>query len=189
MCVLKSIYPCCLKKNKTKHTAQLKTLIAGPFPVLCLMIGSVVTRLVPDEAPPVNITGFEGLTRDEQRVLVASSVTFLAGIMQVKLIYCTQQQLWLWVSLSMKRVIYVSHFSLIISCTKIWTWTHVTIIWWQGGSKTLWTTSKVASHILKTKFERQNIFHPAAFDSILVDFWNLLGKGPTFIESVLKRRC
>lgn len=47
------------------------------------MIGSVVTRLVPDEGPPVNITGFEGLTRDEQRVLVASSVTFLAGLMQV----------------------------------------------------------------------------------------------------------
>lgn len=59
------------------------SLFAGPFPVLCLMIGSVVTRLVPDEGPPVNITGFEGLTRDEQRVLVASSVTFLAGIMQV----------------------------------------------------------------------------------------------------------
>ncbi|XP_040004354.1 chloride anion exchanger-like [Xiphias gladius] len=55
----------------------------GPFPVLCLMIGSVVTRLVPDEGPPANITGFEGLTSDEQRVLVASSVTFLAGIMQL----------------------------------------------------------------------------------------------------------
>uniref|UniRef100_A0AAQ4RNV3 STAS domain-containing protein n=1 Tax=Gasterosteus aculeatus aculeatus TaxID=481459 RepID=A0AAQ4RNV3_GASAC len=55
----------------------------GPFPVLCLMIGSVVTRLVPDEGLPHNITGFEGLTRDEQRVLVASSVTFLAGIMQL----------------------------------------------------------------------------------------------------------
>ncbi|XP_071393113.1 chloride anion exchanger-like [Centroberyx affinis] len=55
----------------------------GPFPVLCLMIGSVVTRLVPDEGPPANITGFEGLTRDEQRVMVASSVTFLTGIMQL----------------------------------------------------------------------------------------------------------
>ncbi|XP_015255622.1 PREDICTED: chloride anion exchanger [Cyprinodon variegatus] len=55
----------------------------GPFPVLCLMIGSVVTRLVPDEGPAANITGFEGLTRDEQRVLVASSITFLAGIMQL----------------------------------------------------------------------------------------------------------
>lgn len=55
----------------------------GPFPVLCLMIGSVVTRLVPDDGPPANITGFEGLTRDEQRVLVASSVSFLVGIMQL----------------------------------------------------------------------------------------------------------
>nr|XP_019955396.1 PREDICTED: chloride anion exchanger [Paralichthys olivaceus] len=55
----------------------------GPFPVLCLMIGSVVTRLVPDEGPAYNITGFDGLTMDEQRVLVASSVTFLAGIMQL----------------------------------------------------------------------------------------------------------
>ncbi|TKS91044.1 Chloride anion exchanger [Collichthys lucidus] len=55
----------------------------GPFPVLCLMIGSVVTRLVPDEGPPANITGFEGLNTDEQRVLVASSVTFLVGIMQL----------------------------------------------------------------------------------------------------------
>ncbi|XP_047245612.1 chloride anion exchanger-like isoform X2 [Girardinichthys multiradiatus] len=55
----------------------------GPFPVLCLMIGSVVTRLVPDEGPAANITGFEGLTRDEQRVLVASSLAFLTGIMQL----------------------------------------------------------------------------------------------------------
>lgn len=48
------------------------------------MIGTVVTRLVPDEGPAANITGFEGLTKDEQRVLVASSVTFLVGIMQVR---------------------------------------------------------------------------------------------------------
>lgn len=56
---------------------------SGPFPVLCLMIGSVVTRLVPDDGPPANITGFEGLEREQQRVLVASSVTFLVGLMQV----------------------------------------------------------------------------------------------------------
>ncbi|XP_022077806.1 chloride anion exchanger [Acanthochromis polyacanthus] len=55
----------------------------GPFPVLSLMIGSAVTRLVPDDGPAMNITGFEGLTMDEQRVLVASSVTFLAGIIQL----------------------------------------------------------------------------------------------------------
>ncbi|XP_029019300.1 chloride anion exchanger-like [Betta splendens] len=55
----------------------------GPFPVLCLMIGSVVTRLVPDEGLPMNITGFEGLSKDEQRVMVAYSVTFSTGIMQL----------------------------------------------------------------------------------------------------------
>ncbi|KAL3048590.1 hypothetical protein OYC64_007192 [Pagothenia borchgrevinki] len=55
----------------------------GPFPVLSLMIGSVVTRLVPDVGPPANITGFEGLSMDDQRVLVASSLTFLVGIMQL----------------------------------------------------------------------------------------------------------
>ncbi|XP_047431451.1 chloride anion exchanger-like [Mugil cephalus] len=56
----------------------------GPFPVLCLMIGSVVTRLVPDEGPAAfNTSKFEGLTQDEQRVLVASSVTLLVGIMQL----------------------------------------------------------------------------------------------------------
>ncbi|XP_041819633.1 chloride anion exchanger-like [Chelmon rostratus] len=55
----------------------------GPFPVLCLMIGSVVTRLVPDDGVAANITGFEDLSRDEQRVLVASSVTFLVGLMQL----------------------------------------------------------------------------------------------------------
>uniref|UniRef100_A0A8C4ZHX3 Solute carrier family 26 member 3, tandem duplicate 2 n=1 Tax=Gadus morhua TaxID=8049 RepID=A0A8C4ZHX3_GADMO len=55
----------------------------GPFPVLCLMIGSVVTRLVPDEGPPMNITGFEGLSRDDQRVLVASSASFMVGLMQL----------------------------------------------------------------------------------------------------------
>ncbi|KAM3587318.1 uncharacterized protein V6R79_001916 [Siganus canaliculatus] len=55
----------------------------GPFPVLCIMIGTVVTRIVPDDGPAVNITGFEGLSIDDQRVLVASSVSFLVGIMQL----------------------------------------------------------------------------------------------------------
>ncbi|XP_039647209.1 chloride anion exchanger-like isoform X2 [Perca fluviatilis] len=53
------------------------------FPVLSLMVGAVVTRLVPENGPPANITGFEGLTPDQQRVLVASSVTFLMGIFQL----------------------------------------------------------------------------------------------------------
>lgn len=66
---------------------------SGAFPVLSLMVGAVVTRLVPDEGPPANITGFEGLTMDQQRALVSASLTFLVGIFQVcmhKLTYDTQ---------------------------------------------------------------------------------------------------
>ncbi|XP_041834099.1 chloride anion exchanger-like [Melanotaenia boesemani] len=55
----------------------------GSFPVLSLMVGAVVTRLVPENGSPANITDFEGLTQDQQRVLVASSVTFLMGIFQL----------------------------------------------------------------------------------------------------------
>nr|XP_046234750.1 chloride anion exchanger-like [Scatophagus argus] len=58
-------------------------LSVGSFPVLSLMVGAVVTRLVPEDGPPANITGFEGLTQDQQRVLVASSMTFLMGIFQL----------------------------------------------------------------------------------------------------------
>lgn len=46
-------------------------------------MGAVVTRLVPDEGPAVNITAFEGLSIEQQRVLVASSVTFVMGAFQV----------------------------------------------------------------------------------------------------------
>lgn len=42
-----------------------------------------MTRLVPEKGQPANITDFEGLTPEQQRVLVASSVTFLVGIFQV----------------------------------------------------------------------------------------------------------
>ncbi|XP_060745503.1 solute carrier family 26 member 3, tandem duplicate 2 [Tachysurus vachellii] len=55
----------------------------GAFPVLSLMIGSVVTRLVPDDGPPANITGFDGLTMDQQRAIVSASLTFLIGIFQL----------------------------------------------------------------------------------------------------------
>lgn len=62
----------------------------GSFPVLSLMVGAVVTRLVPldeTQANVTNIPGFEGLTLDQKRVLVASSMTFLVGIFQVELIW------------------------------------------------------------------------------------------------------
>uniref|UniRef100_A0A674MVE9 Solute carrier family 26 member 3 n=1 Tax=Takifugu rubripes TaxID=31033 RepID=A0A674MVE9_TAKRU len=58
----------------------------GSFPVLSLMVGAVVTRLVPldeTQANVTNIPGFEGLTLDQKRVLVASSMTFLVGIFQL----------------------------------------------------------------------------------------------------------
>lgn len=55
----------------------------GSFPVLSLMVGAVVTRLVPDEGNPAPIPAFMNLTQDQQRVLVASSVTFLMGILQL----------------------------------------------------------------------------------------------------------
>ncbi|KAL6460032.1 hypothetical protein MHYP_G00317910 [Metynnis hypsauchen] len=62
-------------------------LSVGPFPVLSMMIGDVVLRLVPDEPTeaPFNITGFEGMTLTDKRVVVASSVTFLMGIFQLGL--------------------------------------------------------------------------------------------------------
>ncbi|XP_051748130.1 solute carrier family 26 member 3 [Ctenopharyngodon idella] len=58
-------------------------LSVGAFPILSLMVGAVVTRLVPDEGPSANITGFEGLSMEQQRVLVASSVTFVMGAFQL----------------------------------------------------------------------------------------------------------
>ncbi|XP_061107819.1 chloride anion exchanger-like [Conger conger] len=61
----------------------------GSFPVLSLMVGTVVTRIVPGESPEANITttitipGFEGLSLEQQRVVVAASVTFLMGVFQL----------------------------------------------------------------------------------------------------------
>uniref|UniRef100_A0A3B4A1R0 STAS domain-containing protein n=1 Tax=Periophthalmus magnuspinnatus TaxID=409849 RepID=A0A3B4A1R0_9GOBI len=55
----------------------------GSFPVLSLMVGAVVTRLVPEDGPPAMIPAFTNLTQDQQRVLVASSITFLMGIIQL----------------------------------------------------------------------------------------------------------
>ena len=56
----------------------------GPFPVLSLMVGGVVTRLVPDGAAG-NGTAVNTSAIDEQRVMVAASVTFLSGIFQLLL--------------------------------------------------------------------------------------------------------
>ncbi|KAL6460031.1 hypothetical protein MHYP_G00317900 [Metynnis hypsauchen] len=61
----------------------LVAILQGAFPVLSLMVGAVVTRLVPDEGSPVNITGLEGLTMNEQRAIVSASLTCLVGIFQL----------------------------------------------------------------------------------------------------------
>uniref|UniRef100_A0A8B9NTR8 Solute carrier family 26 member 3 n=1 Tax=Apteryx owenii TaxID=8824 RepID=A0A8B9NTR8_APTOW len=59
----------------------------GPFPVLSLMVGGAVVRLVPDDFT-VNGTLVNISRIDEERVIVAASVTFLAGILQVGVCPC-----------------------------------------------------------------------------------------------------
>ncbi|NXG84620.1 S26A3 protein, partial [Stercorarius parasiticus] len=56
----------------------------GPFPVLSLMVGGVVTRLVPDDSA-ANSTSTNISSIDEERVMVAASVTFLSGVFQLLL--------------------------------------------------------------------------------------------------------
>uniref|UniRef100_A0A8C7A206 Solute carrier family 26 member 3 n=1 Tax=Nothoprocta perdicaria TaxID=30464 RepID=A0A8C7A206_NOTPE len=56
----------------------------GPFPVLSLMVGGAVVRLVPDDYT-VNGTLANASQIDKERVIVAASVTFLAGIWQLLL--------------------------------------------------------------------------------------------------------
>uniref|UniRef100_A0A8C6ZXL5 Solute carrier family 26 member 4 n=1 Tax=Nothoprocta perdicaria TaxID=30464 RepID=A0A8C6ZXL5_NOTPE len=65
----------------------------GPFPVVSLMVGSVVLSMAPDDnflidgsnATGANSTGplIDTAARDAQRVLIASTLTFLVGILQV----------------------------------------------------------------------------------------------------------
>ncbi|KAM9311736.1 uncharacterized protein PAF06_009590 [Gastrophryne carolinensis] len=54
-----------------------KHISVGPFPVLSLMVGTVVLRLCPDD--------LSDPTLEERRVAVASTVTVLAGIFQLAL--------------------------------------------------------------------------------------------------------
>uniref|UniRef100_A0A8D0CBT4 Solute carrier family 26 member 3 n=1 Tax=Salvator merianae TaxID=96440 RepID=A0A8D0CBT4_SALMN len=57
----------------------------GPFPVLSLMVGEAVLRVVPDDALSNNSTLTNSSLIDQKRVLVAGSVTVLAGIFQLLL--------------------------------------------------------------------------------------------------------
>ncbi|XP_041330567.1 chloride anion exchanger [Pyrgilauda ruficollis] len=56
----------------------------GPFPVLSLMVGGVVTRLVPDDSTGNGNSTNTSAINDE-RVMVAASVTFLSGVVQLLL--------------------------------------------------------------------------------------------------------
>ncbi|XP_070610780.1 pendrin [Erythrolamprus reginae] len=62
----------------------------GPFPVVSLMVGSVVLSMAPDEKfllANSNMTngtaGIDIASRDAERVLISSTVTFLVGIIQL----------------------------------------------------------------------------------------------------------
>ncbi|XP_032895257.1 chloride anion exchanger [Amblyraja radiata] len=58
----------------------------GPFPVVSLMVGTVVERIVTDGDAGANSTIFPAdMSREDRQVWVASSVTFLAGIFQLAL--------------------------------------------------------------------------------------------------------
>ncbi|KAL7976268.1 hypothetical protein Chor_002487 [Crotalus horridus] len=63
-------------------------LYSAFFPILTLMVGSVVLSMVPD-MDNSNMTGMNGTTgvvmasTDAQRVLISSTVTFLVGIIQL----------------------------------------------------------------------------------------------------------
>ncbi|XP_004459195.2 pendrin [Dasypus novemcinctus] len=63
----------------------------GPFPVVSLMVGSVVLTMAPDEhfiisssnGTALNTTVIDFATRDARRVMIASTLTVLVGIIQL----------------------------------------------------------------------------------------------------------
>uniref|UniRef100_UPI00398EA666 pendrin-like n=1 Tax=Pristiophorus japonicus TaxID=55135 RepID=UPI00398EA666 len=67
-------------------------LAVGPFPITSLMIGSLILTMAPDEnflissnMTELNNTVVDIVARDSQRVIIATSVTVLAGIIQLLL--------------------------------------------------------------------------------------------------------
>uniref|UniRef100_A0A6Q2ZKN8 STAS domain-containing protein n=1 Tax=Esox lucius TaxID=8010 RepID=A0A6Q2ZKN8_ESOLU len=55
----------------------------GPFPVTCLMVGSVVLTLAPDDHFLISVNGTDVEAMEAQRIMVASSMTLLVGVFQV----------------------------------------------------------------------------------------------------------
>ncbi|XP_071590009.1 pendrin isoform X3 [Heliangelus exortis] len=80
-------------QNLCVHSSLAHIKAMGPFPVVSLMVGSVVLSMAPDDHFLIdgsNATGTNGTgimidteSRDAQRVLIASTLTFLVGILQV----------------------------------------------------------------------------------------------------------
>ncbi|XP_004382652.1 chloride anion exchanger [Trichechus manatus latirostris] len=64
-----------------------KHISVGPFPVLSMMVGAVVVRIAPDTSESAtefsNSSMSNGTTLDEQRVMVAATITVLSGIIQL----------------------------------------------------------------------------------------------------------
>ncbi|XP_063290985.1 pendrin-like [Pelobates fuscus] len=62
-------------------------LSIGPFPVVCLMVGSIVLSMAPDEKFPLgeNSTKIDIEKRDQTRVLICGTACFLSGIIQLAL--------------------------------------------------------------------------------------------------------
>ncbi|XP_004459193.1 chloride anion exchanger isoform X1 [Dasypus novemcinctus] len=58
-----------------------KHISVGPFPVLSMMVGAVVVKFVPGDS--TNSSNGTSSTLDDQRVMVAATVTVLSGIIQL----------------------------------------------------------------------------------------------------------
>nr|XP_024213792.1 pendrin isoform X2 [Pan troglodytes] len=101
--VLKSLVPILewLPKYRVKEwllsdvisgvSTGLVATLQGPFPVVSLMVGSVVLSMAPDEhflvsssnGTVLNTTMIDTAARDTARVLIASALTLLVGIIQL----------------------------------------------------------------------------------------------------------
>ena len=65
-------------------------VLLGPFPVLSMMVGAVVVRLTPPDSTADSAFANSSMTNDssidEQKVMVAATVTILSGIIQVSIL-------------------------------------------------------------------------------------------------------
>ena len=68
----------------------IHSVLLGPFPVLSMMVGAVVVRLTPTDSAADSTFTNSSMTNDssidEQKVIVAATVTILSGIIQVSIL-------------------------------------------------------------------------------------------------------